>query len=508
MSMIRNSLIIVLLTLFISIVCQAQQRAAYFHQNELDGIIKVVSISDNTVVYTNGKIVYKQDARGMVLHKSQLNLSGNVIIKSLIPHNQGVYILYQIITGTGTVQFGVVKLNESLQSVWYRTFSTASGSALAYAIETDSDALYIAGNSCTNGFTLTKLSHSGELIWNKTWQSGSGTLVPGQIWINQFGIHVFCKRYANAQHSLLSCTMNQDGSVIQSTAYALGSSFTIRKVLEFGNKFLILINHNEGSLSSELIEITSTTTNSYLFSMASPLQLHDMAILNQSVFFCGNYLADANQNLNAVLLSCDASINNNWIKELGSEYNNQAGYDDAHSIASLDETLVVCGINADKGYTVSLSDDHQAACQGNTMAPATIQKTMVNSNTINLYPFTTSDYVIQWSNCNSQNLTSETHTFCSYELFTVSALTEISKQTESLLVYPNPANNQIHLNLESCSGTCYWTLMRLDGIIVNSGLFSSDRQTIIPTEHLMNGYYIIHCISGNYVAFAPVIIAH
>jgi hypothetical protein len=50
--------------------------------------------------------------------------------------------------------------------------------------------------------------------------------------------------------------------------------------------------------------------------------------------------------------------------------------------------------------------------------------------------------------------------------------------------------------------------MRLDGIIVNSGLFSSERQTIIPTEHLMNGYYIIHCISGNYVAFAPVIIAH
>jgi hypothetical protein len=90
----------------------------------------------------------------------------------------------------------------------------------------------------------------------------------------------------------------------------------------------------------------------------------------------------------------------------------------------------------------------------------------------------------------------------------VSAVTEISKQTESLLVYPNPANNQIHLNLESCSGTCYWTLMRLDGIIVNSGLFSSDRQTIIPTEHLMNGYYIIHCISGNYVAFAPVVIAH
>ncbi len=499
-----------LLTTIIAIQSSsAQQSAVYFQQNTVTGILKSCAYENNSILFTNGKDVMIQDAEGIVRNHNHLNINDDALIKNIISVDGNAYLLYQIIS-SGKVQFGIIKLNNALEIEWYKTMSVSPGSLSAYSMAADEHSIYIANNNCTNGLTITKLNQSGEMVWNRTYHVGIGTIVPGYILLQNGQLTVYSKHTSSLSNALIVSTFNVNGNHIKSESYALSNSFYIRKVEQLENKSLVLINYNTGVVSSELVEITTSSYKGYVINVASALQLNDFVVSNDDIYFCGNIYVNAEEHLNAVLLGCKNSMQSLWAKQFSSTSNNNMGYDDAHCIVNLNQTICVNGINADKGFTFSYTEDQMKFCSEQSIYSASIQTNSYNKNNFNLSEESTPTFNLQNVICSSVPVQLSGNDFCTYETLAINTSAEDIKPSTSgtsLNIYPNPAQDNVTLEFNSLMSTCYWELIDINGRMLHGGMGAMKKLTF-GVDELPAGVYIIRWESGDQRGTERLVIMH
>jgi hypothetical protein len=460
------------------------------------------------MLFTNGKDVLIQDAEGNVRNSAHINLGDDVLIKQVVVSEGNTFMLYQIIA-SGKVQIGVLKLNNTLQLDWYKTMSVNSGSLTSYSIVADAQYIYIANNNCTNGLTITKINQNGEMVWNKTYHVGIGTIVPGSMMLFNSQIIVFSKHTSGSNYALISSAFNMNGAHIKSESYMVSNSFYIRKAERLNDKYLVLINYNTGVVSSELIEIAASSYKGYLIQASSALQLNDFVTSENNLFFCGNVYVNTDEHLNAVLFGCNANMQSIWAKEFGSLTNNNLGYDDAHCISKLDQTLCVNGINADKGFTLSFTNDQKLFCSVNNIQNVSVQTKNYNKNNFNLTEGSTPIYNLQLVSSSSQTIQFDNSSFCVYDMVAVNTSTEnISTSTDNsaIKIFPNPAKDIVNLEFNTLMPTCYWELSDMNGRIIKGGM-GDMKKLSFGVEELSSGLYLIRWKSGTQLGVERLVIS-
>ncbi len=495
--MLRFTSLLFVLSL-ISILTKAQQAAVFFQQTHTNGSLKSCRYVNNAILYTNGKNIVIQDALGTVRNNIQLNISDDAIIKNISSVNGEVYLLYQIITSGGKVQFSVLKLNDALQVEWYKTFGVHTGSLNAYSLATDEQALYIANNNCTNGLTITKLAKDGSLIWNKTWHTSNGTIVPGYLDISGNQLTIYSKYTYDNTTSLAISTIDMNGSLINTDRFQMNNPFYIRNVINDGNKTYVLVNYSDGSVTSELITLNGSNAKGAVFQASTAIQLNDMVMKEHQLYLSGNIYINQSEHLNAILLSINSNQQLNWIKQFGSTLNQNIGYDDALSIESIDETIIVNGVNADRGFTLSFTEDKQPFCLSSDVQNVALINNLHLKTSYSLSEGSTPNYNIQPVLISSQMLQPSNNEYCSYELLGIStAINETAPNSElSLSVYPNPTKSYINIGFNNEPTLYQWDILDLSGRVVLDG--KSDKKTLtLDLASVSTGMYLFRWNTTN-----------
>lgn len=77
----------------------------------------------------------------------------------------------------------------------------------------------------------------------------------------------------------------------------------------------------------------------------------------------------------------------------------------------------------------------------------------------------------------------------------ITGVNNMSKDNGSIRSYPNPANDQINFDIQSYNSFQNYTLYDMQGKEISSGIIIDQRNIIIPTADLINGFYIIQFTS-------------
>ncbi len=491
----------------VSFTLHAQQAAVYYKQNEITGIIKSTKLNEGKIAYTNGKAFVIEDELGNMRKQTNISLPGNTLIRDLISINDKIYALYQVISTGGQLQFGVLLLDVDLQIVWYKTFGASGASLSAYSLAADESFCYVVNNNCTNGLSVTKINLSGEVEWNKIWHISSGTIVPEYVIINEDKLLVYSKHTVGNAVSLVVCTLNKSGTLVQSDKYVLSGSFIIKSICQSVNATYVLVNYTSGVVSSEILKLQNGNLKGYLFNTAQALQWNDMVWYNNELYLCGNILSSGNDHLNAVMMCLSENISMLFFKQIESTYNNNLGYDDAMSIVAADATIIVNGINADKGFVLSYNKNYGGICQSTDISYGIIQQSTYTKTTTTLSEGVSPEYNKINTSLEYTEMPLAASDFCNYEIVTSTTGNE-PVQTEKLRinVFPNPASELLTIEIVGSHSPLSWEIIDISGRLLKGGINILSK-TQVSVSDLPNGLYIMNWKSANERGIVRIVIS-
>ncbi len=314
---------------------------------------KVLRTFDNNFVLTDGKKFIKTDSSGAIIWKKQIETNFPVLIQSFCElSDKGLVAVCQMIGADNHAKIYLVKIDSEGNYKWSKMLSKEySEFAYSIAAGTDND-FYLCGSGCSTSNFVLKMNAAGEQVWVKDLKAGI-TLGSAQRIAYHNGELIISGRLegnGNAELYLLKTDLN--GNPLQSRRVSMTKSFTTR-VLTFTNDGGYIIAGNylsaEGNDNPFILRTDVNMNPVWMrsYGAAGIETINDIAVTsNDDLYIVGNIYINADQNINMLLFKTNALGDIQWQMHAGSEELNGAGYDDALSIASInDNGFIITGFS-------------------------------------------------------------------------------------------------------------------------------------------------------------------
>ncbi len=488
---------------------------------------KVIKSWDGNFILTDGKKFIKTDSSGNILWKKQIETNFPILVQDageLSDHS--IVVVCQMIAADNHAKIYLIKLDADGNYKWNKILSKPN-SEFAYSIATgvDND-FYLCGSGCSTSNFILKMNSGGEQVWVKDLKAGITLGSAQRIKFKNHELILAGRLESNGTADLYLLRTDMNGNPLQSRRVSMQKNFVIRVLTNTTDGGYIIAGNYlsaEGSDNPFILRADVNMNPIWMRSYGADgiETINDVAVTNATeLYVVGNIYINADQNINMLLFKTDALGNIQWQMHAGSEQLNGAGYDDALSIAAVnDQSFIITGFS-NGGFITKVDRTGNGFCFQRLLTlnvnevPLTMLNISFQQNILPLFDETiitpqagalniaTPDICYGNANNNQEGNSNNENT---------TSIQNINTTTIDVNLYPNPGNGFITIELnKELSEPGLLNVYDMSGkLIVTHEIVPYQIKQQFDNTQLATGTYMLQLIDRSQVmASKKIIIQH